>query len=113
MGSSFFCVLPRKIFFEMCKVNESGKYIVIHRSEVSCNGESPTWKPFTLTMRSICNGDKDRSLRIQCFQEGFNGYHSSLGFLHTTVNKLVEMKEREDGLPLVGSNNKVRRMKEG
>ncbi|CAG7719447.1 unnamed protein product [Allacma fusca] len=104
MGSSVCCLFPPKIFFELSKANESGKHVLIHRSE-ACEGESPTWEPVTMTMRSICNGDKDRGLRIQCFQVGMNGYHSSLGFLHTTVNKLLEMKGQSDGVPLVNSSN--------
>ena len=105
-SSSACCILTPKVFFELSKINEMGKYIIVYRSELSL-GDTPSWEPFTLTMRSICNGDKDRGLRLQCLQEGLNGYHSSLGSLYTTVNKLAEIAGVQDGVPLLGSDNRV------
>jgi len=115
MGTTRCCIFPAEVFFVLSKINEAGNYTIVYRSEaVPVMGENVIWMPATLSMRSLCNGDKDRGLQIQFFQVGFNGYHSSLGFLYTTVNKLKALGSRCDsdnggGEPvrLVGKNGTV------
>jgi hypothetical protein len=38
---------------------------------------------------------------------GFNGYHSNLGFVYTTVNKMKELGETRQTIKLVGKNGTV------
>lgn len=35
-------------------------YTVVHRTEVVMKTLNPTWRPFMITARSLCNGDYDR-----------------------------------------------------
>ena len=35
-------------------------YIVVHRTEVIKKTLNPTWKPITISVRALCNGDYDR-----------------------------------------------------
>lgn len=105
LGSTRCCIFPSAIFYILSKVNEDGSYIVVYRSESSA-GDTPSWLPVTISIRSLCNGDKDRGLQFHFFQEGFNGYHTSLGYILTTVNR---MKSSPDGshVKLIGKNGKV------
>lgn len=45
-------------------------YTVVHRSEVIMKTLNPTWKPFTIMARALCNGDYDRWVRyvLRCSQ---------------------------------------------
>ena len=36
------------------------RYTVVHRTEVIKQTLNPTWEPFTVPVRSLCNGDYDR-----------------------------------------------------
>lgn len=105
LGSTRCCIFPSSIFYILSKVNEDGSYIVVYRSEGS-PGDTPSWLPVTISIRSLCNGDKDRGLQFHFFQEGFNGYHTSLGYILTSVNR---MKSSPDGshVKLIGKNGKV------
>ncbi|CAL8097154.1 unnamed protein product [Orchesella dallaii] len=102
MGRTKFCMFPPKIFFVLSKINESGTYTIVYRSE-ACQGKSPIWRPATIPLRTLCNGDKDRTLQFHVFQVGINGYHSSLGMLFTTVNKMVQLVGNES-VKLTGKN---------
>lgn len=105
LGSSRCCIFPPAVFYILSKINEDGSYIVVYRSE-AVPGDSPVWLPVTISIRSLCNGDKDRGLQFHFFQEGFNGYHTSLGFALTSVNR---MKAAQKGahVKLIGKNGKV------
>ena len=35
-------------------------YTVVHKTEVVRNNLNPTWKPFTISVQALCNGDYDR-----------------------------------------------------
>ena len=102
MGSKSFCFIPPKIYYVLSKVNEAGKYIVVHRSQ-SVTGTDPNWVPTTLSMRSLCNGDKDRGLKVECFQEKMSGSHKSLGYCFTTLNAMVSLGT--GGIKLLSSHD--------
>jgi hypothetical protein len=42
-------------------------FTVVHKTEVIKNTLNPTWQPFTIPVRSLCNGDHDRLLKIECY----------------------------------------------
>lgn len=79
MGRAICCVFQPKLFYVLSKINESGTYIVVYRSE-EAPGTNPTWQSATISMRSLANGDKDRCLQLQVFQVGINGYHRQILF---------------------------------
>ncbi|CAL8088558.1 unnamed protein product [Orchesella dallaii] len=104
MGSTRCCIFPPTIFYVLSKVNEDGSYIVVYRSETA-PGDTPSWLPVTISIRSLCNGDKDRGLQFHFYQEGFNGYHTSLGFVLTSVNRMRGAPEGST-VKLLGKNGK-------
>ena len=106
MGSTLCCFIAPKIFYVLSKTNETGLYTVVCRSDPA-RGENPNWKSTTISMRSLCNGDKDRGIQIESFQVGMNGYHTLLGVVHTTVNQMMGLVGRE-GLKLTGKDGSVR-----
>ena len=46
-----------KLFSTFCVISS---YTAVHRTEVIKNTLNPTWKPFTIHARALCNGDYDR-----------------------------------------------------
>jgi len=40
------------------------RFTVVHRTEYIRKTLSPTWKPFTVLTRALCNGDPDRSVQF-------------------------------------------------
>jgi len=36
------------------------RFTVVHKTEVIKSNLNPTWRPFTVPVRTLCNGDLDR-----------------------------------------------------
>uniref|UniRef100_A0A8C7Z5F4 Copine-2 n=1 Tax=Oryzias sinensis TaxID=183150 RepID=A0A8C7Z5F4_9TELE len=51
-------------YLEFHKQGEDGKWMLVHRTEVIKNTLDPVWKPFTVPLISLCNGDVDRSIKV-------------------------------------------------
>lgn len=101
------CLFSPSVFFTISKVNEASKYVLVHRSEV-VTGPDPTWKQITLSVRSLCNGDRERGLKIECFQVKLQGSQKLLGTCSTNLNQLLGLGTG-GGVKLQRPDGKVRR----
>ncbi|OXA46122.1 copine-8 [Folsomia candida] len=102
-GSYLMGMFKSSIFFTLSKITESGNYTIVYRSP-EVKGPNPSWPPVTISMRTLANGDKDRCLRIEVWKSGVNGYHKSLGIVHTTVSKmLADLRQK---IWITGNNGK-------
>ncbi|MGH0158335.1 UNVERIFIED_CONTAM: hypothetical protein FKN15_060338, partial [Acipenser sinensis] len=46
-------------FLVFYRSNEDGSFTICHKTEVVKNTLNPTWQPFTIPVRALCNGDYD------------------------------------------------------
>lgn len=90
MGSTTCCIFRPSIIYTISKLNDAGKSVVVHRSE-RFTGRNPTWQPVTVSVRSLCNGDKDRVLKIECYENQFSGTSRFIGQCSTNLNQLSEL----------------------
>ena len=77
-------------FLTISKSGEYGQWTVVHRTEVLKRNLNPTWKPFSLSITSLCNADHQRSLKFSVDDWNMNGSHSHIGEFTTSVAELVE-----------------------
>jgi len=77
-------------FLTISKSGEYGHWTVVHRTEVLKRNLNPTWKPFNLSITSLCNADHHRALKFCVDDWNMNGSHSHIGEFTTTVAELVE-----------------------
>uniref|UniRef100_A0A4W5NVE1 Copine II n=1 Tax=Hucho hucho TaxID=62062 RepID=A0A4W5NVE1_9TELE len=63
-------------YLEFHKQGDDGKWMLVHRTEVIKNTLDPVWKPFTVPLISLCNGDVDRSIKVS---KVYQHVHSSEG----------------------------------
>uniref|UniRef100_A0A8C7EZI0 Copine II n=1 Tax=Oncorhynchus kisutch TaxID=8019 RepID=A0A8C7EZI0_ONCKI len=75
-------------YLEFHKQGDDGKWMLVHRTEVIKNTLDPVWKPFTVPLISLCNGDVDRSIKVLCYDYDNDGGHDFIGEFQTTVNKM-------------------------
>jgi len=75
-------------YMEISRSTECNLYSVIHRTEVVKCNLSPTWKPFQLEVRSLCNGDYHRDLKFSIYDWDMGGGHDYIGSFHTTLDRL-------------------------
>ncbi|XP_061178881.1 copine-8-like [Saccostrea echinata] len=75
-------------YLQLSRVNEDGSYTVVHRTEVIMKTLNPTWKPFTIMSRALCNGDYDRSIKFECYDWDKDGGHDLIGEFTTNLREL-------------------------
>jgi len=97
-------------FIEILRSTESNRYILVHRTEVIKNTLNPQWKPFQLSVRSLCNGDDDRDLRFDIYDWNRSGSHEIIGSFHTSVRKLRSGANNENTYDVI---NKEKQKKKG
>eukprot|EP00057_Strongylocentrotus_purpuratus_P010854 XP_011665328.1 PREDICTED: copine-3 isoform X2 [Strongylocentrotus purpuratus] len=67
----------------------------VHVTEVIKNTLKPTWKPFKIDLKKLCNGDYDKKIKIACYDYDFDGRHDMIGSCATTVREMVHTNKKE------------------
>uniref|UniRef100_A0A914Z1J4 Copine-3 n=1 Tax=Panagrolaimus superbus TaxID=310955 RepID=A0A914Z1J4_9BILA len=82
---------------------------LIHRTEVVKKSLNPEWKPFNLSVRALCQGDKEREFIIECHDYDNDGdtKHDLIGITKINVNKLASGDIRE--LDLINQKKKEKK----
>lgn len=70
-------------FLEFRKSCEDGEFRVVHRTEVIKWTLNPNWKPFTIPLHALCGNDKDREIKVLCYDRNRSGSHSLIGKVKT------------------------------
>ncbi|XP_067929315.1 copine-8-like isoform X2 [Watersipora subatra] len=75
-------------FLVFSKVNEDQSYTAVHKTEVIKNTLDPVWREISVSVSALCNGDVNRSLKVQCFDWDSDGSHDLIGEFLTNVAEL-------------------------
>jgi hypothetical protein len=67
---------------------EGGSWIAVHKTEVVKNSLNPVWKPITISLTQLANGDWDRPLRIELYDWDANSDADFIGQFDTSANAL-------------------------
>ena len=77
-------------FLVLSRSNEDGTYSVVMKSEPVYSTQNPLWMPITMRVRTLCNGDYDRTIKIDCYDNRSNGDHKLIGSSHTSLRTLAQ-----------------------
>ncbi|XP_069509555.1 copine-2 isoform X1 [Ambystoma mexicanum] len=80
-------------FLEFYKQGDDGKWMLVHRTEVIKYTLDPVWKPFTVPLVSLCDGDIDKVIKVLCYDYDNDGGHDFIGEFQTSVLKLCEAQD--------------------
>ncbi|CAG7719279.1 unnamed protein product [Allacma fusca] len=86
MGSRFLGCCYARVRYTISRVNEAGNNILLWTSEFA-PGPDPDWSIVTLNISSVCQGDKERILRLEFFLEAI--VDISIGCVYASVNRLL------------------------
>ncbi|MGH0162346.1 UNVERIFIED_CONTAM: hypothetical protein FKN15_042669 [Acipenser sinensis] len=75
-------------FLVFYRSNEDGTFTICHKTEVVKNTLNPTWQPFTIPVRALCNGDYDRTVKVDCYDWDRDGSHDFIGEFTTSYREL-------------------------
>jgi hypothetical protein len=67
---------------------EDGSWIAVHKTEVVKNSLNPVWKPITISLTQLANGDWDRPLRIELYDWDANSDADYIGQFDTSASAL-------------------------
>ncbi|XP_024230460.1 copine-3 isoform X2 [Oncorhynchus tshawytscha] len=76
-------------YLEFYKQTETG-WQLAHRTEVVKNNLNPTWKPFRIPLQSLCGGDMNKHIKVECYDYDNDGSHDLIGIFETTMTRLQE-----------------------
>lgn len=96
------CLIRNDPFLVFSRSNEDGSFSVVLKSEVVNSTQNPKWKALTIKGRTLCNGDNDRTIKIDCYDSKSNGDHKLIGTCQTSLRELKKG---------VGADNKYRLQK--
>uniref|UniRef100_A0A6Q2YFH9 Copine-3 n=1 Tax=Esox lucius TaxID=8010 RepID=A0A6Q2YFH9_ESOLU len=65
-------------YLEFYKQTETG-WQLAHRTEVVKNNLNPTWKPFRIPLQSLCGGEMDKPIKVECYDYDDDGSHDLIG----------------------------------
>ncbi|KAM9483520.1 copine-9-like isoform 1-T1 [Clarias gariepinus] len=75
-------------FLVFYRSNEDGTFTICHKTEVVKNTLNPVWQPFTIPVRALCNGDYDRTVKIDVYDWDRDGSHDFIGEFTTSYREL-------------------------
>uniref|UniRef100_A0A8C6LXZ1 Copine-3 n=1 Tax=Nothobranchius furzeri TaxID=105023 RepID=A0A8C6LXZ1_NOTFU len=75
-------------FLEFYKKSESG-WQLAHRTEVVHNNRNPVWIPFCITLRSLCDGDLEKPIKVKCYDHYVNGSHELIGTFKASLAEML------------------------
>ncbi|NXF36036.1 CPNE2 protein, partial [Nyctibius bracteatus] len=84
-------------FLEFYKPGDDGKWMLVHRTEVIKYTLDPIWKPFSVPLVSLCDGDVEKLIKVICYDYDSDGGHDFIGEFQTSV---ARMCEAQDAFPL-------------
>lgn len=80
-------------FLVISRLNEDGSYSVVARTEHARSTRNPKWKPICIRATTLCNGDFDRNIKIDCYDHRKGGSHKLIGTCHTSLRSLSSISD--------------------
>ncbi|XP_075968696.1 copine-3-like isoform X2 [Anarhichas minor] len=79
-------------FLEFYKQAETG-WQLAHRTEVVKNNLNPIWRPFRIPLQSLCGGDVEKSIKVECYDYNNSGSHDLIGSFETTLSQIQQASQ--------------------
>ncbi|XP_071960643.1 copine-8-like [Antedon mediterranea] len=76
--------------------NENMSFTEVYRTEAIKNTPNPTWKPFRVPLRTLCDGDLDRTIKVECFNWKGDGNIDLIGEFTTNMRRFVKGSQRDN-----------------
>ncbi|XP_046542548.1 copine-8-like isoform X2 [Haliotis rubra] len=96
-------------FLTLNRCNEDGSFTIVHRTEVIKKTLNPTWKPLVIPVRSLCNGDHDRSIKIECYDWDADGGHDFIGEFTTSLRELSRGRIEQNKYECISPKKKAKK----
>ncbi|XP_043108450.1 copine-5-like [Puntigrus tetrazona] len=99
---------PFMVFY---RSNEDGTFTICHKTEVVKNTLNPVWQPFTIPVRALCNGDYDRTIKVEVYDWDRDGSHDFIGEFTTSYRELARGQSQFNIYEVVNPKKKMKKKK--
>ncbi|CAM9203860.1 unnamed protein product [Lampetra fluviatilis] len=80
-------------FLEIFRLNDDGTQQLVHRTEVIMDNLNPVWKPFKVSIQSLCCCDYERQLKCMVWDWDSSGKHDFIGEFYTTFHETLAAQD--------------------
>ncbi|NXA40062.1 CPNE9 protein, partial [Eudromia elegans] len=98
-------------FLVFYRSNEDGTFTICHKTEVVRNTLNPVWQPFTIPVRALCNGDYDRTVKIDVYDWDRDGSHDFIGEFATSYRELSRAQSQFTVYEVLNPRKKCKKKK--
>uniref|UniRef100_A0A671MQB9 Copine Vb n=1 Tax=Sinocyclocheilus anshuiensis TaxID=1608454 RepID=A0A671MQB9_9TELE len=99
---------PFMVFY---RSNEDGTFTICHKTEVVKNTLNPVWQLFTIPVRALCNGDYDRTIKVEVYDWDRDGSHDFIGEFTTSYRELARGQSQFNIYEVVNPKKKMKKKK--
>uniref|UniRef100_A0A7N9ATM5 Copine Va n=1 Tax=Mastacembelus armatus TaxID=205130 RepID=A0A7N9ATM5_9TELE len=97
---------PFMVFY---RSNEDGTFTICHKTEVMKNTLNPVWQPFSIPVRALCNGDYDRTIKVEVYDWDRDGSHDFIGEFTTSYKELCRGQSQLNVYEVVNAKKKIKK----
>ncbi|XP_062420287.1 copine Va isoform X2 [Pungitius pungitius] len=97
---------PFMVFY---RSNEDGTFTICHKTEVVKNTLNPVWQPFSIPVRGLCNGDYDRTIKVEVYDWDRDGSHDFIGEFTTRYKDLCRGLNQINVYEVVNAKKKIKK----
>ncbi|XP_077695340.1 copine-5 isoform X2 [Eretmochelys imbricata] len=99
---------PFMVFY---RSNEDGSFTICHKTEVVKNTLNPVWQAFSIPVRALCNGDYDRTIKVEVYDWDRDGSHDFIGEFTTSYRELARGQSQFNVYEVVNPKKKMKKKK--
>ncbi|XP_038579509.1 copine-5 isoform X3 [Micropterus salmoides] len=97
---------PFMVFY---RSNEDGTFTICHKTEVVKNTLNPVWQPFSIPVRALCNGDYDRTIKVEVYDWDRDGSHDFIGEFISSYKDLCRGQSQLNVYEVVNAKKKIKK----
>uniref|UniRef100_A0A3B4ZN83 Copine-3 n=1 Tax=Stegastes partitus TaxID=144197 RepID=A0A3B4ZN83_9TELE len=95
-------------FLEFYRQTETG-WQLAHRTEVIKSNLNPVWKPFRIPLQSLCGGDVEKSIKVDCYDYNNSGSHDFIGSFQSTLSQIQQGSQTYAEFDCINSKKKQKK----
>lgn len=98
-------------FLVFYRSNEDRTFTICHKTEVVKNTLNPVWQAFKIPVRALCNGDYDRTIKVEVYDWDRDGGHDFIGDFSTSYRELSRGQSQFNVYEVINLKKKGKRKK--
>ncbi|XP_030422803.1 copine-8 isoform X2 [Gopherus evgoodei] len=98
-------------FLVFYRSNEDSSFTICHKTEVVKNTLNPVWQAFKISVRALCNGDYDRTIKIEVYDWDRDGSHDFIGEFTTSYRELSRGQSQFNVYEVINPKKKGKKKK--